>query len=212
MATPPLKGHLVAFDRNPLDPHLLEGFALAWSDDLTLLQVVNTDRMETNGYSVFVRNVDVRRWRPLGHQTFIARAIAMKGVKPAFLETVALGQLARGTGDCWPPFSTAYPPSREDQSQSLLHRARKLDGGEDRHSEEDRPGRAVGRYKALSISRPDQGRFRRRYLQFPAGISPKSADDAMGLRSGWGIPSFRLPAEGASHAPASYLTPVDSEK
>jgi hypothetical protein len=117
MATPPLKGHLVAFDRNPIDPHLLEGFALAWSDDLTLLQVVNTDRMETNGYSV-IRNVDVRRWRPLGHQTFIARAIAMKGVKPAFLETVALGNWREVLVDRLGHFVTAAqisksPPLRD---------------------------------------------------------------------------------------------------
>jgi hypothetical protein len=90
MARPPLKGHLIAFDRNPIDPHRLEGFALAWSDDLTLLQVVNPDRMETNGYSV-IRNADVRRWRPLGRETFMARALALKGVRPTFVETVALG-------------------------------------------------------------------------------------------------------------------------
>jgi hypothetical protein len=48
MAKRSLKGRLVEFDRRPIDPHPLVGFALDWTEDLTLLHLLNTDRMELN--------------------------------------------------------------------------------------------------------------------------------------------------------------------
>ena len=84
-----LKGSLVRFDRKPIDPHDLIGFALEWADELTLLQVVNADRMEPNGYCV-IRNNDVRRWEPLGPETFMGRALRLKGIAPVFLDSLSL--------------------------------------------------------------------------------------------------------------------------
>ncbi len=88
MAKPSLRGRLIEFDRKPIDPYALRGFALDWTDDLTLMQEVNTDRMELNGYSV-IRNEDVRRWR-LEPKTFIERALKLKGVAPTPLDGVSL--------------------------------------------------------------------------------------------------------------------------
>jgi hypothetical protein len=71
----------VEFDRKATDPHNVIGFALDWSDDLTLVHVLNSDRMELNGYSV-IRNPDVRRWRPLGASGFISRALNIGPIYP----------------------------------------------------------------------------------------------------------------------------------
>ena len=84
------RGYLIEFDRKPVDPHRLYGIALGWSDDLTLLQLVNPDTMDVDGYSV-IRNSDVRRWRPLGPKTFMARALKLRGIKAAFRDTIVLG-------------------------------------------------------------------------------------------------------------------------
>lgn len=87
MAKPSLKGSLVEFDRKPIDPYEILGFVLDWSRDLTLLHVLNTHRMELNGYAV-IRNSDVRRWRSV--QSFVARARTLKGIKPAPLDGISL--------------------------------------------------------------------------------------------------------------------------
>jgi hypothetical protein len=53
---------IVEFDRGNLDPHSLRGFVLAYSEALTLLNVL-TDDYFLNGYSV-IRNQDVVSYSP----------------------------------------------------------------------------------------------------------------------------------------------------
>jgi hypothetical protein len=89
MPTTSLKGHLIEFDREPIDLYGLFGFALDWTDDLTLLHALDMDTMELNGYSV-IRNADVRKWRPRGPKTFPQRAAKLKGIEPVFPAGVSL--------------------------------------------------------------------------------------------------------------------------
>jgi hypothetical protein len=71
----------VEFDRKPLDKHLIGGFVLEFSDLLTLISPLDDERFELNGYTV-IRNSDVRRWRPVGEDSFCVQALKLKGIKP----------------------------------------------------------------------------------------------------------------------------------
>jgi hypothetical protein len=70
---------LVRVDRKPLDPFGLDGFVLAVSRKLLLLQVVDGHTLTLNGYSVVqlgdIRKVEVEK-------TFIPRALAQLGRWP----------------------------------------------------------------------------------------------------------------------------------
>jgi hypothetical protein len=72
---------LLEFDRKPIDRDLLRGFALAWSAELTLVQVMCDKMFRLNGYAVF-RNSDVRRWRAVSRDDFLARAAVLHRVRP----------------------------------------------------------------------------------------------------------------------------------
>jgi hypothetical protein len=72
---------IVEFDRGKLDPHSLRGFVLAYSEALTLLNVL-TDDYFLNGYSV-IRNQDVVSYSPYDSPDyFLNRAVRLKGIKP----------------------------------------------------------------------------------------------------------------------------------
>jgi hypothetical protein len=72
---------IVEFDRGKLDPHSLRGFVLAYSEALTLLNVL-TDDYFLNGYSV-IRNQDVVAYSPYDNPDyFLNRAVLLKGIKP----------------------------------------------------------------------------------------------------------------------------------
>src|SRR5260370_36828776 len=83
---------LLGFDRKPIDPLPLRGFALAWNADLTLIQVLNSDFFRLNGYAIF-RNSDVKRWRPVSKPDFVARAVRLQNVRPSKPDTVTIGSM-----------------------------------------------------------------------------------------------------------------------
>ena len=72
---------IVEFDRGKLDPHSLRGFVLAYSETLTLLNVL-TDDYFLNGYTV-IRNQDVVSYSAYDSPDyFLNRAVQLKGIKP----------------------------------------------------------------------------------------------------------------------------------
>jgi len=72
---------LVEFDRKPIDKAILRGFVLGWNDALTLLQVIEDHKFGLNGYAV-LQNRDVRRWRGVTADEFVAKAARLKRLKP----------------------------------------------------------------------------------------------------------------------------------
>ena len=83
---------LIEFDRKSLDRYTLVSFALEWNDDLTLVHVVNRDYFRLNGYAVF-RNSDIRRWRPVPKEDFLARAAVLNKVRPSRPDSVTIGSM-----------------------------------------------------------------------------------------------------------------------
>jgi len=72
---------VVEFDRKPLDSQLLCGFVLEFTDRLTLIHYMDTQRFDLDGYVVF-RNSDVRRWRSVPEDSVRIRALQLKSIKP----------------------------------------------------------------------------------------------------------------------------------
>jgi hypothetical protein len=72
---------LVEFDRAPIDRYLLRGFALAWTADLTVIQIVEDKQYRLNGYAIF-RNSDVKRWRPIPSDGFYGKAAIIHELRP----------------------------------------------------------------------------------------------------------------------------------
>ncbi|MBL8211621.1 MAG: hypothetical protein JNK87_12950 [Bryobacterales bacterium] len=72
---------MLEFDRRPLDRDPLRGFALDWTEDLTLLQVMEDQQFRLNGYTVF-RNADVKQWRTVGPDEFSAKAAKLHRLRP----------------------------------------------------------------------------------------------------------------------------------
>ena len=72
---------IVEFDRRLIDKDLLRGFVIGWSADLTLIQLIDGHQYLLNGYSVF-RNADVKLWRPVSKDKFLARAAVANGLRP----------------------------------------------------------------------------------------------------------------------------------
>jgi len=94
---------LLEFDRKPLDPFPLRGFALAWNADLTLIHVLNNDFFRLNGYAVF-RNSDVRTWRSVSKADFVARAVRLQKVRPSKPDAVAIGSMKEALGSAGTTF------------------------------------------------------------------------------------------------------------
>jgi hypothetical protein len=72
---------LLEFDRRPVDRHLLIGFVLTWNAKLTLIQPIETEQFLLKGYSIF-SNADVKRWRPVSKDDFVARAAVLHKLRP----------------------------------------------------------------------------------------------------------------------------------
>jgi hypothetical protein len=83
---------LLEFDRKPIDPDALIGFALDWSHDLTLVQVIESQSFRLNGYAVF-RNSDVRRRHPIPKDDFTARAAVLNKLRPSKPDAVTVGSM-----------------------------------------------------------------------------------------------------------------------
>ena len=73
---------LVEFDRAPINRNVLRGVALGWNSELTLIQVLDDAYFRLNGYAIF-RNSDVKRWRPVGPDDFLARAAKLNKLRPS---------------------------------------------------------------------------------------------------------------------------------
>src|SRR5712671_5158581 len=73
---------LLQFDRKAIDKHLLSGFAIDWTDDFTLIQLIEDHTYRLNGYCVF-RNTDIRRWRSVRKEEFLARASRLHKLRPS---------------------------------------------------------------------------------------------------------------------------------
>jgi len=73
---------LLEFDRAPIDRNALKGFALGWNSELTLIQVTDDVHFRLLGYAIF-RNSDVKRWRPVRPDDFLARAVRLNRLRPS---------------------------------------------------------------------------------------------------------------------------------
>ena len=83
---------LAEFDRRPLERWPLRAFVLDWGPDLTLVQVFDADLFQLNGYAIF-RNSDVRRWRVIPEEDFLARAAAFNKVLPSMPKLAKFGSM-----------------------------------------------------------------------------------------------------------------------
>lgn len=83
---------LIEFDRKPIDPNLMTGFALGWNTALTLIQLIEHETFRLNGYAIF-RNLDVRRWRPVKSNDFLARAARVHRLRPSRPAAVRIDSL-----------------------------------------------------------------------------------------------------------------------
>ena len=72
---------LVEINREPIDEYPLEGFLLERTKDLILLNLVNTDVVCLNGYSV-IRRRDVRKFKVQHKEAFMIRALRLKNISP----------------------------------------------------------------------------------------------------------------------------------
>jgi len=73
---------LIKVDRKPIDENPLEGFLLGQTKDLLLLNLVNTDVVCLNGYSVIGRR-DVRKLKIQRKDAFLVRALRLKNLSPS---------------------------------------------------------------------------------------------------------------------------------
>jgi hypothetical protein len=83
---------LLEFDRKPIDPFPLRGFALAWNAELTLIHVLNNDFFRLNGYAIF-RNSDVKRWRSFPESDFLPRAAHLQKVRSSMPAAVTIDSM-----------------------------------------------------------------------------------------------------------------------
>ena len=83
---------LLEIDRKPIDPLLLRGFALDWNSDLTLIQILNCDLFQLDGYAI-IRNSDVKKWRCVPKSDFLARAVRLRKQRPFKPRAVTIGSM-----------------------------------------------------------------------------------------------------------------------
>lgn len=84
---------LLEFNRKPIDPDSLVGFVLAKNARLTLVQPLDTDSFRLNGYAIF-RNSDVKGYRPIAKNAFLARAARLQKLRPSRPRAVRIGSLS----------------------------------------------------------------------------------------------------------------------
>jgi len=80
---------LVEINREPIDEHPLEGFLLEQTKELILLNLVNSEVVCLNGYSV-VRRRDVRKLKIERKDAFMIRALHLKNIAPSKPSGVSL--------------------------------------------------------------------------------------------------------------------------
>jgi hypothetical protein len=131
---------LLEFDRRPLDPYNLAGFVLTWNTKLTLIQPIEKEQFLLNGYSIF-RNSDVKRWRPIPKDDFLARAAVLHKLrprKPAEVGIDSIRQALSSAGKAFPRVTihtervrrgVCYVPSVVDESARLDSPLRIAAGG-----------------------------------------------------------------------------------
>jgi len=83
---------LIEFNRKPIDPDPIRGFALAWNKDLTLIHVLESNRFRLNGYAIF-RNEDVRKWRAFPPDDFLSRSARILRLAPSKPDGVAFSSM-----------------------------------------------------------------------------------------------------------------------
>jgi hypothetical protein len=83
---------LLEFDRRPIDRHPLKGFAITWNSELTLIQPLENNQFLLNGYTVF-RNSDVKRWRPIPKDDFLARVAKIHRLRPRKPSAVSIASI-----------------------------------------------------------------------------------------------------------------------
>ncbi len=65
---------------------------ISWNVELTLVQVLDTDSFQLEGYAVF-RNSDMRRWRAIPAEDFLARVAALRKLHPSKLDRVGIASM-----------------------------------------------------------------------------------------------------------------------
>jgi hypothetical protein len=73
---------LLEFGRKPLDGTPLNGFVVDWSAELTLVQILDEGVFRLDGYAV-IRNSDVRWWRAVLKDRFLAWAARLHKLRPS---------------------------------------------------------------------------------------------------------------------------------
>ena len=82
---------LIEFDR-PVDRYTLRGFALGWNRQLTIVHVLETQTYRLDGYAIF-RNPDVKRWREIPKEDFVARAARLHRLRPSRPDALDIASL-----------------------------------------------------------------------------------------------------------------------
>lgn len=87
--------YLVRLDRKPIDEDPLYGFALACSETLTLLHLLETSTYTLNGYSV-IRNDDVSLYAVYDRPDyyFDSKVLRLKGIKPEPQPAISVANLS----------------------------------------------------------------------------------------------------------------------
>ena len=73
---------LIQFDRRPIDPHLITGFVIDWNKELTLVHAIEDQTYHLNGYAI-LRNPDIRRYRVVVVDDFMAKAATLLKLRPS---------------------------------------------------------------------------------------------------------------------------------
>jgi len=105
---------LVQFDR-PVDRDLRAGFVLGWDSELTLIHYMEAATARLDGYAVF-RNSDIKRWRPVPTDDFLARAARLHRLRPSMPPGFAF--------ELMPSMRAAITSAGEDFPLITIHRER----------------------------------------------------------------------------------------
>jgi len=82
----------VEFDRRPFEQYPLRALVISWNVELTLVQVLDTDSFQLEGYAVF-RNSDMRRWRAIPAEDSLARVAALRKLHPSKPDRVGIASM-----------------------------------------------------------------------------------------------------------------------
>ena len=108
---------LIEFDRRPIDRTVLRGFVLGWSDEVTLVHLLDCGTYHLNGYAVF-RNPDIKNWRELPKEDFLARVAPLRRLRPrmpAGMELKSMRHAINFAGANFPLITS--PPGRHQEER-----------------------------------------------------------------------------------------------